>query len=75
MICGYILDLFISSLSGTVLLVNFYLLQYNKNSLLYQEGLLWLIPVDAEKSLDGRTIAARKARGKDEQKADVRAGY
>ena len=36
-----------------------------------KKGNLWLIPVDAEKSLDGRTIAARKARGEHEQKADV----
>ena len=33
-----------------------------------KKGNLWLIPVDAEKPLDGRTIAARKARGEHEQK-------
>ncbi|KNY30171.1 DNA-binding protein [Pseudobacteroides cellulosolvens] len=27
---------------------------------------LWLIPVDAEKPLDGRTIKAKKARSKNE---------
>lgn len=36
-----------------------------------KKGNLWLIPVDAEKPLGGRTIAARKARGEREQKADV----
>ena len=36
-----------------------------------KKGNLWLIPVDAEKPLDGRTIAARKARGKHEQKTNV----
>ena len=36
-----------------------------------KKGNLWLIPVDAEKPLDERTIAARKVRGEREQKADV----
>ena len=36
-----------------------------------KKGNLWLIPVDAENPLDGRTIAARKVRGEREQKADV----
>lgn len=36
-----------------------------------KKGNLWLIPVDAEKPLDGRTIAARKVGGEREQKADV----
>ena len=36
-----------------------------------KKGKLWLIPVDAEKPLDGRAIAARKARGEHEQKTNV----
>lgn len=31
-----------------------------------KKGNLWLIPANAEKPLDGRTINARKARGKNE---------
>lgn len=31
-----------------------------------KKGNLWLIPSDAEKPLDGRTIQARKAMSKDE---------
>lgn len=31
-----------------------------------KKGNLWLIPMGAEKPLDGRTIKAKKARGKDE---------
>lgn len=36
-----------------------------------KKGNLWLIPIDAKKPLDGRTIEARKARGEYEQEADV----
>lgn len=36
-----------------------------------KKGNLWLIPIDAEKPLDGRTIEARKARGEYEQESDV----
>lgn len=36
-----------------------------------KKGNLWLIPADAGEPLDGRTIAARKARGRLEQKRDV----
>lgn len=36
-----------------------------------KKGNPWLIPADAEEPLDGRTIAARKARGRHEQKRDV----
>ena len=36
-----------------------------------KKGNLWLIPIDAEKPLDGRTIKAKKARSKNEQKNDV----
>ncbi|MEG1478986.1 MAG: helix-turn-helix domain-containing protein [Clostridiales bacterium] len=36
-----------------------------------KKGNLWLIPIDAEKPLDGRTIKAKKARSENEQKNDV----
>ncbi len=36
-----------------------------------KKGNLWLVPINAEKPLDGRTIKAKKARSKNEQKNDV----
>lgn len=36
-----------------------------------KKGNLWLVPINAEKPLDGRTIKARKARSHNEQKNDV----
>lgn len=36
-----------------------------------KKGNLWLVPIDAQKPLDGRTIQGKKVRGKDEQKNNV----
>ena len=43
----------------------------NQTIIEVKKGNLWLIPIDAEKPLDGRTIKAKKARSKNEQKNDV----
>lgn len=36
-----------------------------------KKGNLWLVPIDTEKPVDGRTINAKRVRGTHEQKNDV----